>query len=141
MSRWKYLSGTIEAGYSMSKPHILLAASGSLRSKKFEIRDGEYATLSGHGLCPGMCVKISEVIEDKCRCIYDEKPFCIFGNQVGLDQDCTTAVIPMPGCYIAYVCLDDGLDPIDLDYAIYLNVGKDLQNLQVVVSAACCGAK
>ena len=125
----------------MSKAHILLPSGQNSRSKKFEIRDGEYATLSGHGLCPGMCVRIVEVVEDKCRCIYDEKPFCISGKQVGLDQKCTSAVIPMPGCYIAEVCIGKDLDPTDLDYAIYLNVGKDLQNLQVVVSAACCGAK
>jgi len=114
---------------------------GGRRSKAFDVCDGEYALLTGYGLCPGMCVKLIQVHEDKCRCIYEEKPYCISGEQVGLDHKCTTAVLPMPGCYIAEVCTSKDLDLMDLDYSIYLNVGKDLQNLQVVVSAACCGAK
>ena len=125
----------------MSKPHILMPSGQNRRSKKFEICDGEYGQLSGYGLCPGMCLNVIEVVEDKCRCIYEEKPLCIVGKQVGLDAKCTTAIIPMPGCYIIELCVSKDLDLIDLDYAIYLNVGKDLQNLQVVVSAACCGAK
>lgn len=106
---------------------------GSLRSKEFSVPKGGYAQLDGYDLC-GVCVQIFQVHQDKCKCEYEEKPYCVLGKHVGIDENCTTAIIPMPGCYVAYVCEDDG--SIE-DAAVYLEVCKDgISNLQTVVSAA-----
>ena len=102
---------------------------------KFEVKCGSYAKLSGYGLCPGVCLKINQIHEDKCRCIYDEKPYCLFGEQLGMDSNCTETIIPMPGCYVAYLCISEDLDWDVDDFAIYLDHCTDLENLQTVLMA------
>lgn len=107
-------------------------------SHKFEVKCGQYAQLSAYGLCPGVCVKVDQLHEDKCRCIWDRKPYCLFGEQIGMDSECTEAIIPMPGCYVAYLCIDENVDWDVEDFAIYLTPPEectDLQNLQTVLMA------
>ena len=98
---------------------------------KFEVKCGSYAKFSGYGLCPGICIRVNQIHEDKCKCIYDEKPYCLFGEQSGLDANCTEMVIPMPGCYVAYICAEDEWDPED--FAVYMDTCTDLENLQTVL--------
>jgi hypothetical protein len=102
---------------------------------KFEVKCGCYVKLSGYGLCPGICLRINQIHEDKCNCIYDEKPYCLFGEQLGMDSNCTETVIPMPGCYVAYLCIDEDVEWDVDDFAIYMDTCKDLENLQTVLMA------
>lgn len=120
----------------MSKAYKILPHNYQNLRARFEVKCGEYAKITSYGLCDGICVKINQIHEDKCRCIYDEKPFCLLGSQVGIDDSCPDAVIPMPGCYVAYFCIEEGLDWDLDDFAIYLDVCKDLDNLQAVLTAA-----
>lgn len=103
---------------------------------KFDVECGCYAKLSGYGLCPGICLKINQIHEDKCRCIYDEKPYCLCGSQLGMDETCQEVIIPMPGCYVAYLCIEENVEWEVDDFAIYLDKCKDLQNVQTVLMAA-----
>ena len=107
---------------------------GNLRSCTFDVKCGEYAKLSGYGLCPGVCVRINQVHENKCLCEYSEKPYCVAGGQVGLDDSCSDAVIPMPGTYVAYICVSEEAE-LDDDFRVYADVCTNLENLQAVVTA------
>ena len=111
---------------------------GQLRSKPFTVRCGEYAKVTAYDLCPGACIRFSEVHEDACKCEYNERPFCLNKTQVGIDAQCTQAVIPMPGCYVAYVCEDEEGDFEDA--TIYVDICTHLENVQTVIAAEAVGA-
>lgn len=113
---------------------ILPRKDGNLRSRTFDIRCGEYAQITGYSLCPGVCVKFSRVHEDRCNCEYNEKPYCVAGGQVGIDSCSTNAIIPMPGTYVAYLCIDEGVE-LDDDFCVYADVCTNVENLQAVVTA------
>ena len=106
--------------------------SGSLRSGTFTVGCGEYAKITAYDLC-GVCIRVSEVHEDKCACEYSEKPYCLNGRQLGLDEKCSQLIIPMPGCYVLYVCEDDG--NID-DATVYLDICTNIENVQAVIAEA-----
>jgi hypothetical protein len=52
-----------------------------------------------------------------------------------MDSNCTETVIPMPGCYVAYLCIDEDVEWDVDDFAIYMDTCKDLENLQTVLMA------
>ena len=113
---------------------------GNLRSKTFCVGNGQFARLTGYDLCPGICMRISKVHENPCICLHHEKPYCIAGGQVGLDANCSDAVIPEKGDYVAYLCVADDVE-IPEDFCIFLDICEDLDNLKVVIAASCCGDK
>lgn len=119
----------------MAKPiQLFPTKDGATRSPQFTVKCGEYATLSGFDLCPGTCVRIAKVHEDKCRCEFSEKPFCVAGGQVGLDDCSSEAYIPLPGTYVAYLCVDEGVE-LDDEFRVYADVCTNVENLQVVATA------
>lgn len=109
----------------------------STRSGVIRVKCGEYVKLKAYGLCPGMCIKISEVYEDKCKCEYFECPYCVAGGQIGVDADCPSAAIPMPGCYVAYLCVEEDVE-LPEEWKVVAEVCDHVENLQVVMTAACC---
>lgn len=113
---------------------LLPRNNGNLRSCTFEVGCGEYGLITGYGLCPGMCVKFNVVHEDRCRCIHNEKPYCVAGGQIGIDACSSNAAIPMPGTYVAYLCLEEGVEIPD-DFCVYANVCTNVENLQAVTTA------
>lgn len=121
----------------MSKPYKLMPLKGcETRSSTFRVRDGQYALLSAYGLPCGVSIVINQVHEDKCNCIYEEKPFCIDGGPLSLDACCTTVAIPLPGCYLAEIVACKGVVWDDEELSLMLDIGKNLGNLK---AATCCG--
>ena len=93
---------------------------------------GEYAKVTSYGLC-GVCVRVNQIHQDACGCEYNEKPFCLHGSQLGIDEDCPDMIIPMPGCYVLNVCEDDGVIE---DACVYVEICDHIENPQLVVAAA-----
>lgn len=85
-----------------------------------------------------VCIKVWKVDEDKCKCDYFEKPFCINGSQLGMDEHCTTTLLTMPGCYVAYICGD--MDCLGEDFKVRVERVKCLDNLAVTFQGAAIGA-
>ena len=104
------------------------------RSVEFQVAPGEYGKLTGYNVCPGVCVRINQVHENRCNCEYKEKPYCIAGKQIGLTA-CGDAILPMPGVYVAYLCVDEGVE-LDDDFCVYFESCTNVENLQVAVMAA-----
>lgn len=108
-------------------------------SQKMRIGCGEYMKLTGYCLPEGVCIKINEVFEDVCKCLYFEQPYCVAGGQVGLDCDNPRASIPMPGCYIAEICLPDPCIEFDDEFIVIAEKCTNVENLTTVIHAMeCC---
>lgn len=112
------------------------AKDAPLRSKEFTVCPGEYALISGYDMC-GICVKVYQVHQTECSCEYSQRPYCVNGTQVGLGEDCPTAMIPMPGCYVLEVCEDE--DASIEDACVYLEINKQLENPQLLLAGASHG--
>lgn len=85
-----------------------------------------------------VCIKFWKIIEDKCKCEYLEKPFCVAGSQVGIDDECPTALLTMPGCYVAYLC-GECLE-FEEDFIVKAETIKCLDNLSVTLQGVALGA-
>jgi len=122
----------------MAKPvRLFPRPCGSLRSRAIEVKDGNYGLITGYGLDEGVCLRVSLVHVDECNCVHQEQPYCLGGKQIGLDCESTQAVLPMPGCYVIDICLEECAELAD-DFEVFIDVGGDLQHLQVIY-AACAG--
>jgi len=106
---------------------------GATRSQNIHVKCGEMVMVEGYGCMDDVCVEFYKVDSDPCSCLYEEKPFCIKGKHVGLGGACTTALLTMPGCYVAYICGEGD------DFTVRAETLKCLDNLSVTIQGVAAG--
>lgn len=118
--------------------HLFPRKDCNSRSQKIHVACGEFVMVEGYGLPKGICIEFNKIDEDPCKCEYSEKPFCVGGSQVGLGGSCTTALLTMPGCYVAYMCGPS--DNFGEDFRVRAEKIKCLDNLAVTFQGIALGA-
>lgn len=84
----------------------------------------------------GLCVQFYKVFEDKCNCEHYEKPFCRGGGQIGIDCENNCAFLPLPGCYVAYICTTDDYEGDDGCWRVNAEICDHVESLTAVYTAA-----